>query len=234
MFPHVSHVSLVLALRLDWESMWVYLLLRRLVALFRGAKPMGKTNMITQVRNGFRAAGTALLGLGWLGLVIAGLGEAFTPPGRPIVGWALLAVAAIILVATAHSWVKALPGILGLATLNALVSILLGHATNLPSVPISRSESIVATLFLAISTAMSPSFTVRGLRVVDRLAFLIYASCIFWGAVDHRVRLSVQMGFATFCLFSAWGYDRIERRRGHGATDHHLGGTASAPTDRTR
>lgn len=187
---------------------------------------------MTQVKNGFRTAGAWLLGLGWLGLVFTGMAIAFPPPSKypPAVGWVLLTVAAIILVTTAHRWVKALPGLLGLATLNALVSIFSGHATNLPSVPISRSESLVATLLLAVSTALSPSFTARELRLVDRLAFLIYASCIFWGAVDHRVTLPVQMGVATFCFFSVWVYDRIERRRGHNLPGHHLGG--ESPADR--
>lgn len=172
---------------------------------------------MSQVISGFRTAGAWLLGLGWLGLVFAGMAIAFPPPGKypPVVGHVLLAVAAIILVITAHLWVKALPGLLGLATLNALVSIFSGHATNLPSVPISRSESVVATLLLAISTALSPSFTARKLNIVDRLSFLIYATCIVWGAVDHRVSLPVQMGVATFCLFSAWVYDRIQHPRGH-------------------
>jgi|GEM_PF-2428292 len=194
---------------------------------------MTKPSTMTQVKNGFRSAGTALLGLGWLGLVLGGMAITFSPSSKypPAVGWVFLAVAATILVTTAQRWVKALPGLLGLATLNALFAMFSGYPTNLPSVPISRSESLVATLLLAVSTALSLSFTVRELRVVDRLAFLIYATCILWGAVDHRVTLPAQMGVATFCLFSAWVYDRIQRRGGHNASGHHLGGPASSPAD---
>jgi hypothetical protein len=177
---------------------------------------MEERTVMSQVKSGFRTAGAWLLGLGWLGLVFAGMGIAFsTSKYPPAVGWVLLVVAAIILVTTAHRWVKALPGLLGVATLNAFVSIFSGHATNLPSVPISHSEALVATLLFAVSTGLSPSFTVRELRVVDRLAFLIYATCILWGVVDHRVSLPVQMGVATFCLFSVWVYDRIRHPRGH-------------------
>jgi len=189
---------------------------------------------MTQVRNGFRTAGAWLLGLAWLGLVIAGLGEAFAPPTRPAVGWVLLAIDAFILVITANRWVKALPGILGIATLNALVSVFSGHATNLSSVRISRFEAIVATLLLGISTGLSPSFTSRKLRILDRVAFLIYASCILWGAVDHRVTLPVQMGVATFCLLLAWLYDRFQRRRGWVLPGHHVGAHAGSPVGSIR
>ena len=171
---------------------------------------------MTQVKNGFRAVGLGLLGVGWLGLVLGGIMIAFAPASKypPIIGWVLLALAAFILFTTAHRWVKASPGLLGLATLNALVSIFTRHATNLPSAPISRPDALIATLLLATSTALSVSFTSRKLNMLDRLAFLIYASCIFWGAVDHRVTLPVQMGVATFCLFFAWAYDRMRHRRG--------------------
>jgi len=196
---------------------------------------MTKSDTMAQVRNGFRTAGAWLLGLGWLGLVFAGMAIAFsTSKYPPVAGWVLLAIDAIILVSTAHRWVKALPGLLGLATLNALVSVFSGHATNLPSVPIPRFEATVATLLLGMSTALSPSFTSRKLSIVDRLAFLIYASCILWGAVDHRVTLPVQMGVATFCLLVAWAYDRLQRRRGPNLPGHDLGGPASSSADPIR
>lgn len=79
---------------------------------------------MSQVKSGFRAAGGWLLGIVWLGLVFGGLGVAFTPSQYPpAMGWALLAIAAAIFVATANRWVKALPGIFGVASFNSLVTI---------------------------------------------------------------------------------------------------------------
>jgi hypothetical protein len=177
---------------------------------------MDRPNMKTEVTTGFRAAGFALLGLGWLGLVLGGIVVAFIPQSKypPVVGWVLLAMAATILVTTAQTWVKAMPGLLGLATLNALIAGLTGHTANLSSAPIPRSDALTAAVLLATSTVLSLSFTSRKIYAVDRIAFLIYAICIFWGAVDHRVTLTLQMGIATFSLFSAWLYDRLRRAGG--------------------
>jgi len=177
---------------------------------------MDKPTTMKQVSNGFRAAGVALLGLAWLGLVLGGMMVAFEPSSNypRVTGWVALALAAVALLTTAHYWVKVLPGLLGIATLNATVSIFTKHATNLGSVPISRSDALIAALLLAASTALSFSFISRKLNILDRFVFLIYVSCIFWGAVDHRVTLPVQIGIATFCLFSAWACNFIQHPRG--------------------
>ncbi len=180
---------------------------------------MRKTGTMSQIRSGFRIAGAWLLGFGWLFLVFSGLAVAFSPgEGKypPVVGWVLLVFAAVILVATAQRWVKALPGILGVATLNGVLEVSSGHAINSPSVPISRFEAVVATLLLAASTTISLSFTRRNLNMVDRIAFLAYASCIAWAGVANRVILPA--GTAACCLFFAWAYDRFRRPRNHGQT----------------
>jgi hypothetical protein len=74
----------------------------------------------SQVISGLRKTGAWLLGMAWLGLVFAGMAIAFSPSNYPrAAGWVLLVLAAIILLATADRWVKAFPGLLGVATIKS-------------------------------------------------------------------------------------------------------------------
>src|SRR4029077_5580943 len=130
----------------------------------------------------------------------------------PIVGWTLLVIAAVILVATADRWGNALPGIMGVATINSIVTISTGHRPNNPSVLISHSQAIVATILLASSTILSLDFRARKLNLLDRMSLLIYASCIAWGAVQVRVTY-LAAGIATFCLLLAWMYNRFKHKQ---------------------
>jgi hypothetical protein len=105
-----------------------------------------------------------------------------------------------------------LPLFIGLATLNALASILSGYANNLPPDRISRVDAAIAAVFFAAGAALSPSFKEETLSIVDRLAFLAYASSICWSVVDRHVLLPVQLGAGTLCLFAAWVYDDLRSR----------------------
>lgn len=164
-----------------------------------------------EVKSGFRTARAWLLGFAWLCLVFAGMAIGFSPSNYPrALGWLCLAVAAAVLVATANRWVNAFPSIMVVATFNSLITISSGHATGNPSVLIPRSTAILATLLLAVGTALSLTFrTFRTKRVSipDRVALLALAVSIGWGAVDVRHWLPA-LAVGTCCLFLAWAYDR--------------------------
>jgi len=78
----------------------------------------GSTKAIKQgMKSGFRMAGGWLLGMGWLGLCFWGIVEAFGTeanfseghhPSR-VLGYFLLAAAAVIFVLTANRWKKYCP-----------------------------------------------------------------------------------------------------------------------------
>jgi hypothetical protein len=161
-----------------------------------------------QVKSGFRTAGAWLLGFAWLFLVFAGLGVGFSQTDYPhALGWFFLAVAAAVLVATANRWIKAFPGIMGVATFNSLITISSGHATGNPSVFIPRSTAILTTMLLAVGTALSLTFRTKRVSAPDRAALLALAVSIGWAAVDVHHGLAA-LAVGTLCLFLAWAYDR--------------------------
>lgn len=183
------------------------------------------------MKSGFRLTGTILLFVGWFGLVLGGLGVAFTPsPHSPVLGWILLLAAAVIFFMTMDRWIKgAFSGILAVGTLNAFFCIVTGRLTT-TSAPISHLHAVIMTALFAGSTALSLTFRDRKLRVLDRVAIFIFVFCIFAGALYDEVKLHhmgtqleqitlalLSLGVGCSCLFMAWGYDRYQRFRD---TDH--------------
>ncbi len=178
---------------------------------------MSKGETMTHVRNGFRTAGAWLLGFAWLFLVFAGMGIAFSSsPHSPVMGWVLLAIAAIGLVVTADHWVKAFPGLMIVATFNSLIMISSGHSIGSPAVLVPRWMAVGGAVAFAVATALSYTFRGRRLGVVDRLALLALPASIVWGAIDQHVALPALAG-GVGCLFLAWAYGRI---RHHGGPNH--------------
>jgi uncharacterized integral membrane protein len=182
---------------------------------------MAKKSIGAQVKSGFRLTGLVLLMLGWLGLVFAGLIAGVAPGNahRPVLGLGLLVLAAAILLWTMDRWIKVFPGLLALATLNAVASILTGHATSNPSVRIPPTEAAITAGLLAASTVVSFRFTKPKLtlRVLDRIAVFGFICCIFWAAVDDRVEI-IAPAVACGLVVVAWGYDVVRRR---GRPNHH-------------
>lgn len=173
---------------------------------------MADKSVSAQVKDGFKLTGKVLLMMGWLGLVFAGLGEGFASGGahKPLLGSAILAVAALVFFWTMNRWIRFFPGLVALATLNAFASVFTGHATGSPSVRLAPREAAIYFVLLAVCTAVSFRFTKRKLklRVLDRMAVFTFVSCIFWAAVDARVQI---IGPAAACglLIFAWVYDHL-------------------------
>lgn len=168
---------------------------------------------VSEVKRGFRRAALWLLGMAWLGLVFAGMAIAFTPsPHSPAVGWVLLAVAAIILIATMDKWVDVFSALLACAILGGILTIMEAHAVNHPEVKVPRLEGVAMTVLIAAGAMASFTFAKRRLRPLDRVALFAFVFCFFWGAAAPRLALPT-LGVGVAWLVAAWAYDRIWCRR---------------------
>lgn len=173
---------------------------------------MSPTTIRKQVKAGFRTAGVWLLVMAWLGLVFAGMAIAFTPsPHKPLLGWVLLAIAAIIFFITIDRWIVMFSALLAYGVLGGISMIFTGHAVNRPSVPVSLFEAISVTLIFAFSALVSFAFSKRKLRLLDRITLLIFVICLFGQAVAPNFTLAA-FGIGLMGLVAAWAYDRLRRR----------------------
>src|ERR1700676_3281391 len=91
----------------------------------------------------WKSTGRAINWLGgivWLGLVFSGIGIVISPSRYPqVVGWILLVVACGVLLLLMDRWVKIMPALLIIGTINSFTTIFSGHVSNRPSIPISRA-----------------------------------------------------------------------------------------------
>ena len=173
-----------------------------------------------QVESGFRRAGGWLLGMAWLGIVYWGITEGFASqqafseghhPSR-ILGYELLIVAAVIMLATAEHWKRVFPGIMLAAILNSLLELSRGHAVNNPSVAVAPSTAAIHLLVTTGVTALTLTFKNRRLTILDRTALLAFVAIFFWQAVDGRFASLKLLGGA-FCILLAWVIDRLRSDR---------------------
>jgi hypothetical protein len=149
-----------------------------------------------------------LIALGFPGRVEP---SSFIGHHRLLMGWLFLIVATPILILTMNRWIRALPGLLAAATLNALISFAQGHVINLPSKPISRKDALIAVLLFLGSTILSVSaFKGRVLNAVDRVVLLAFVSFVAWGILDESSTFTA-LSAAFLCLLFAWAHGRVRR-----------------------
>jgi hypothetical protein len=173
---------------------------------------MTQDNVKTQVKSGLRRTAAWLIGFLWLGLVFAGMAIAFAPsPHSRRLGWALLSLAALLLIITMDKWVKVFPGLLAYGVVGSVLMLLDGHAVNHPEIAVPRVEAALMTIFFVAAAGLSFTFTRHRITLPDRIGLFVFILCFFWQAVAPRLMLmALSIGF--LCLVGAWAYDwRAER-----------------------
>ena len=171
-----------------------------------------KRSLREQVISGLRLAGWTVLGIITCILLVGGAAAAFSVmPNHRVLGGAALTVAASVLVYTVQRWAKLLPGLLLLATFNALVMAKTGTLITNHSVHIPRQVALGSALLLATSCVLSLQFYGRRLGLVDRIALLSYVACTVWGMLSKFLLAPLILG--VLILILAWANDRIRRSR---------------------
>ncbi len=172
------------------------------------------------VTSGFRRVGGLLLGIVWLGLVYWGIVEAFASeqafseghhPSR-VLGYALLIVAAVTMVATAEHWKRVFPGIMLAAVINSLLELWRGHAVNNLYVTIAPPIAAIHLLVTSGVTVLTLTFKSRHLSMIDRAALLAFVVSFFWQAVDSRFA-SLKLVGGALCVLVAWVINRLRSGR---------------------
>lgn len=158
--------------------------------------------------NALRIVGGVLLSVLTFGLLIGGAGILSSViPGSKVVGAACLGIATVVLVFTVERWAKMLPGLLFLATINALLMAASGHLLNNPSVPVAPQKALTAAALTALSCVLSLHFHDMRLGTMHRAALLFFVACLVWGMLSSFHILPLVLGTAG--LGSAWAYDRV-------------------------
>jgi hypothetical protein len=206
---------------------------------------MKNRSIRTQVASGLRLAGLVVFFIATAGIFAGGVVvvtfprtvEANSPfGGHPMLGWVFLIVSTIIMLAEAHRWCSALPGVLGYATLGGALSVVTGHVLANPRSPIPRLDALIVTLFYLAAARLSRTFKGRKPNLLDRLCAWAFAFALIWqaqyagilsprgGPPRHLGVIDVgAMAFALLCLIIPWIY---ARRSGDREQDHRL---AAAP-----
>ena len=199
---------------------------------------------MSQLKSGLRLAGLTLVFFGIAGLFFAGVSRAFFPASHSrVLGLAFLVISVPVMVVTMNRWVKVLAGLLALAVLNGLISISTGHLLANPTRPMSKLDALYMTVFFAAAAALASTLKGRKLDLVDRIAVLAFVSSLALLMEYEGTHLRpgaplastdfTLMGIGLCCLLIAWGYGRLQRRRGHNATGQHVAGPADSSAHST-
>lgn len=167
------------------------------------------SRLTTQLlRMGVYAGAVFWLALAYLGWVlISGPPNGWHPY---LVGWAVLAVAGLLMIVTMDRWIKYLRFILGGLTLGALLAIADGHLLN-SSAPFPRVVAGELAVLSAGCGLISHTLAARPLAVSDRVALVGFVAATVAGLFNGPQAAVIGLALGLTFLFAAWAYDRYGR-----------------------
>jgi hypothetical protein len=144
--------------------------------------------------------GSILLLFACLGLVGGGLVRIFRDGADAPVGWIMLGGGFLLTFATVSYWGKILPGVFGLAGLNALITLWSGYQINQPNVAMPRGVTLVLAIVFFSAAVLSGEIAVREFNVVHRLLLFTVFVLLLIAMIGNRLAIPGAVG-AVACLF---------------------------------
>jgi hypothetical protein len=97
-------------------------------------------------------------------------------------GLLAISMVVVLLLATAHRWIRWLPGILVFGVVNSLI-VLTTHRVPTGPVSVSTASASLMLVFFALGAAVSYCYGEERITPVDRCAFVIYCGSPVWAAL---------------------------------------------------
>lgn len=163
------------------------------------------------VKRGLLRSLSWLSAIAWLIVAFIATGIAAAQTSYPaLFGWLILAVLMWIAAITAERWVRILPGMLGMAALNALYSLFSGHfGLNSPK-PIARPTAGLMAAALITGAYLSTAYMKRKLSAVDRAVLACVIASLLAGLSQLQLAVPATIAIAAF-LAAGLGYRHFRR-----------------------
>ncbi len=147
--------------------------------------------------------------IAWLIVAFIAVGVAASQTSYPAaVGWIVLAMLMGIAAITAERWVRVLPGVLGVAALNALYSLVSGHFGLNPPKPIARPIAAVMMVVLMASAYLATGYMNRRLTKVDRASLACAIGSLLVGLSQPQLAVPATVVILVF-LAAGLAYRRL-------------------------
>lgn len=163
------------------------------------------------VKQGLLRSLSWLSAIAWLVVAFIATGIAAAQTSYPAVfGWIILTLLMWIAAITAERWVRILPGMLGVAALNALYSLVSGHFGLNPPKPIGHPIAALMMVALIMGAYLATAYMNRRLTAADRVVLALAIVSLLVGLSQAQLAVPATIAIAAF-LAAGVGYRRIHR-----------------------
>jgi hypothetical protein len=150
--------------------------------------------------------------IAWLIVVFIAVGVASSQTSYPaVVGWIVLGMLMGIAAITADRWARVLPGMVGVAALNALYSTVSGHFGLNPPKPIARETAAVMMVALMAGAYLATRYMNRKLTKVDRASLACATGSLLAGLSQEQLTVPATVAIVAFSA-AGQGYRRFHRK----------------------